>query len=258
MTCTWCGVKRKEMKKTEKPGLDTLRKLKGAAKLQYIWDYYKLPLFLIFVFLYGAGYLIWRSATAENPQLYLAYVNLEVGETLDHNLTEGFLDYLQPAEKNSVIKTIRDLALTENLQEVDASYVHASQVKVLAAIDNRQLDVVLMNQEAFDAFSQNGLLFNLENFSKEHALTHLAPYFVENIEILSDNATEVLMDPSVTYQSETTAYPMGIEITSFPLIQEAGFPDHVYLGIIANTEHAGNAAAFVSYLAGNAGQGDQG
>ena len=65
MTCTWCGVKRKEMKKTEKPGLDTLRKLKGAAKLQYIWDYYKLPLFLIFLsditygmFCYIALYLL--------------------------------------------------------------------------------------------------------------------------------------------------------------------------------------------------------
>ena len=84
---------------TEKPGWDTWRKLKGTAKLQYIWDYYKIPMFLIFVALYVAGYLIWRSATAENPQLYLAYVNLEVGETLDHNLTEGFLDYLQPAER---------------------------------------------------------------------------------------------------------------------------------------------------------------
>ncbi len=238
------------MMQTEKPGWDTWRKLKGTAKLQYIWDYYKIPMFLIFVALYVAGYLIWRSATVEHPQLYLAYVNLEVGETLDHHLTEGFLDYLQPEEKNSVVKTIRNLALTENLQEVDGSYVYASQVKVLAAIDNQQLDVVLMNQEAFDAFSQNGLLFNLESFSKEHGLTHLAPYFVENIEILSDNATEVLADPTVTYHSETTTYPMGIEITSFPLIQKAGFPDHVYLGIIANTERADNAAAYVSYLAG--------
>ena len=235
---------------TEKTDRNIWRNLKGTAKLQYIWDYYKLPLFLICVFIYGAGYLIWRNVNVQHPQLYLAYVNLEVGETLDHNLTEGFIDYLHPEEKNSVVLTIRNLALTENLQEVDGSYVYASQVKLLAAVDNQQLDVVLMNQEAFDAFSQNGLLLDLASFSKEHSLTGLEPYFVDNIEILTDNATEVMTDPTVTYHSETTTYPMGIEITSFPLIQEAGFPDHVFLGIIANTERAGNAASFVNYLAG--------
>lgn len=232
----------------ERPGLGTWKSLKGTAKIQYIWDYYKLPLFLICICIYVAGYLIWRSVNVEHPQLFVAYVNLEVGESLDHQLTEGFIDYLQPDEKNSVVKTLRNLALTENLQEVDGSYVYASQMKILAAIDSQQLDVVLMNQEAFDAFSQNGFLTDLERFGEEHDLTYLAPYFVDNIEILSDNATEVLTDPSSVYQAETDTYPMGIDVTEFPFIQEAGFPDHVYLGIIVNTEHAENAASFVSYL----------
>ena len=228
---------------------NTWKRLKGTAKLQYIWDYYKLPIFLICVCIYAVGYLIWRNVTAEYPQLYLAYVNLDVGETLDRRLNEDFLDYLHPEEKNSVVKTIRNLALTENLQEIDGSYVYASQVKILAAIDNQQLDVVLMNQEAFDAFSQNGLLANLDTFASEQGLTQFAPYFVENIEILSDNADEVKKDPTVTYHSETAAYPMGLDISSFPPIEEAGFPDRVYLGIIANTEHSANAASFVTYLA---------
>lgn len=234
----------------DKPGRDTWRRLKGAAKIRYIWDYYKLPLFLIFICIYVAGYLIWRNVNVEHPQLYMAYVNLEAGEVLDHQLTEGFIDYLQPDEKNSVVKTLRNLALTENLQTVDGSYVYASQVKILAAIDSQQLDVVLMNREAFDAFSQNGLLADLDHFSEEHDLTHLAPYFVDNIEILSDNATEVLTDPTAVYHAETDTYPMGIDVTEFPFMQQAGFPDHVYLGIIENTTRAENAAAFVSYLAG--------
>ena len=165
-----------------------------------------------------------------------------------HNLR--YFTNLQPDEKNSVVKTLRNLALTENLQTVDGSYVYASQVKILAAIDSQQLDVVLMNREAFDAFSQNGLLADLDHFSEEHDLTHLAPYFVDNIEILSDNATEVLTDPTAVYHAETDTYPMGIDVTEFPFMQQAGFPDHVYLGIIENTTRAENAAAFVSYLAG--------
>ena len=238
------------MKQTGKPGRKEWQNMNGAAKLRYIWDYYKLPIFLICICGYGAGYLVWRNVTAEYTQLYLAYVNIEVGETLDHHLTEEFIDYLHPDEKNSTVKAIRNLALTENLQKSDGSYVYTSQMKILSSIDNQQLDIVLMNQEAFDAFSQNGFLTNIETFAKEHGLTNLQPYFIDNIEILSDNATEVIVDPTVEYHSETTTYPMAIDITEFPFILEAGFPDHVYLGIIANTERADNAASFVSYLAG--------
>ena len=230
--------------------LKELKNLKGTAKIRFIWDYYKIPIFLICVCVYVAGYIIWRNVTAEYPQLYLAYVNLEAGETLDRHLTEEFIDYLRPQERNSTVKVSRNLALTENLQEVDGSYVYASQVKILSAIDNQQLDVVLMNKEAFDAFSQNGFLIDLDSFAKEHDLTNLEPYFIDNVEILSDNMTEVMTDPTIEYHAETTTYPMGIDVSEFPCIKEAGFPDHVYMGIIANTERADNAAAFTAYLAG--------
>ena len=81
---------------------DTWRNLKGTAKIQYIWDYYKLPLFLTGVLIYAAGYLIWRNVNVQHPQLYLAYVNLEAGEDLDHDLTEGFIEYLHPEEKTAL------------------------------------------------------------------------------------------------------------------------------------------------------------
>jgi hypothetical protein len=230
--------------------LKELSNLKGTAKLRFIWDYYKIPIFLICVCVYAAGYIVWRNVTAEFPQLYLAYVNVEAGEALDRQLTEGFIDYLQPREKRSTVKAARNLAITDDLLNVDGSYVYASQVKILSAIDNQQLDVVLMNKEAFDAFSQNGFLADLNSFAKEHELTDLEPYFIDNIEILSDNMTDVMTDPTVEYHSETTSYPMGIDVSEFPCIKEAGFPDHVYLGIIANTERADKAAAFVTYLAG--------
>lgn len=224
------------------------KNLKGTAKLQYIWDYYKLPIFLICVAVYVLCYMIYRGVTTEHPQLYLAYVNVDVGETLNRHLTDEFIDYLAPEEKHSVVKTTTRLALTENLQKVDGSYVYLSQMKILSEIENQHLDIVIMNREAFDAFSQNGFLINLEDFSDTFHLQNLEPYFVENIEILSDNATDVMLDPAVEYHSEITAYPMGIDITDFPVIREAGFPDRVYLGIVANTPRPDTAAAYAAFL----------
>jgi len=225
------------------------KSLRGTAKIQFLWDYFKLPLFLICVLIYVICYLVFRSLHAETPQLYLAYVNLEAGETLNRHLTEDFIAALHPNERHSVVKVLDHLALTENLQQVDGSYVYASQMKILSAIESQILDIVLMNQEAFDAFSQNGFLCDLDTFSETYDLAELKPYFVENIEILSDNATDVLLDPSVDYQSETVSYPMAINISSFPYIQEAGFPDDVFLGVIANTTRGRNAASFITYLA---------
>ena len=89
---------------------------------------------------------------------------------------------------------------------------------------------------------------NLKDFSDARQLQNLESYFVENIEILLDNATDVMLDPSVEYHSETTTYPMGLDITDFPVIREAGFPDRVYLGIIANTPRPDTVAAYLSYL----------
>ena len=224
------------------------KSLKGTAKFQYLWDYYKLQIFLVCVVIYALCYLVYRNVTTEHPQLYLAYVNVDVGETLSRHLTEGFIDFLSPKEKHSVVKTTDRLALTENLQQVDGYYVYASQMKILSEIENQHLDVVIMNREAFDAFSQNGFLINLKDFSDDWHLQDLEPFFVENIEILSDNATDVMLDPSVEYHPEITTYPMGIDISDFPVIREAGFPDRVYLGIIANTPRPETAAAYASYL----------
>ena len=223
--------------------------LHGSAKIRFVWDYYKLPIFLICVIIYVSCYLAVRKLNEEHPQLYLAYVNVEVGETLDRHLTEEFILDLKPSEKHSVVRTLKNLALTENLQQVDGSFVYASQMKILSAIENHQLDIVLMNQEAFDAFSQSGFLLNLDTFADTYPLADLKPFFIDNIEILTDNATEVMLDPSTEYHSETITYPMGIDITEFPPIKEAGFPDRVFLGIIANTERTDNAAAFLSYIA---------
>ena len=41
------------------------------------------------------------------------------------------------------------------------------------------------------------IVINLKDFSDSCHLQNLEPFFVENIEILSDNATDVMLDPSV-------------------------------------------------------------
>lgn len=236
---------------SDQHSLKDLKNLKGKDKIIYIWDYYKVPIFLILLLFYIVVYSSYRHATAKQPLLYAGFVNVSVGEDLQRALTDDFISSLNLQNKRASVQTYSDLYLSEHASSDDLSYMQASQMKILASIDGELLDVVFMNQEAFDAFSQNGFLMNLEDFLKagDSDLYQRAEEFLtENIEILSDNSTEVIADSSIPYESEITSYPMGLKLNSYPRFQNAGFPDTVYIGIIRNTPHSETVLTYLNYL----------
>ena len=124
-------------------------------------------------------------------------------------------------------------------------------MKILASIDGKQLDVVLMNKEAFDAFSQNGYLCDLEELLSSEDVdlyNRLKPHLVTNTVILEDNSTDLQLDPSITYQAVTEEHPFGLDLSQTSMISDAGFSDIVYLGIIANSPRTEEAIDYVRYL----------
>ena len=123
-------------------------------------------------------------------------------------------------------------------------------MKILAAIDARQMDVALMDQEAFDAFSQNGYLYEMDCFFSEHTPLYetLKPYLAENTVILKDNSLDLYFDETAIYDAETETHVMGIDLSGSPVIQKAGFRDTVYLGILKNTLHKDAVIEFLQYL----------
>lgn len=111
--------------------------------------------------------------------------------------------------------------------------------------------MVLMNQEAFDAFSQNGYLYNLEMFllQTDPALYEtVKSNLVSNLFILEDNSIERQLDASLPYQAITEEHYYGIDLSDTKLIQNAGFEEPVYLGIIANSPRTDTVIAYLNYL----------
>lgn len=201
----------------------SIAQLHGWKKLQYIWDYYKLPLALLCLVLYAAGYLLYGHFTHKEVRLYAAFVNVAPSERLTSALSDEFLDAQNMDTAKNEFHLYKALHLTNDEANPYHEYTHASRMKILAAIDAEQLDVVLMDQEAFEAFSQNGYLCNLE-------------------EILSP-------DDSIPYTALAKEHPTGIALTQFPLIEQAGFDGTVYLGIIANSPRKETAVEYIRYLA---------
>lgn len=225
--------------------------LHGTAKIQYIWDYYKLPIAVICIGLYIVGYIIYGRLTHKDTLLYTALVNVNAGETLTEELGLDYLDYLHANSSKETIELYTGLYLTDDETNQYYEYTYASSTKIVASIDAERLDVVFMDKEAFDAFSQNGYLCNMKEFLMQQApelYSLLQSSLENNIVILEDNALEADLDPSVSYSAETTELPMALNLSQSDIIKQAGFNDTVYLGIIANTPRTKEIVSYLKYL----------
>ena len=194
---------------------ETLRSLHGRKRLEQIWTYYKLPIFLVLLAIYAVCYIGYRQATRKNEVLYLAMVNVSAGQQLIEQLTQGFLDQQGLTQKDDVY-LYNGLLLSE---EADQQYVYASRMKIMGALAADQLDVVLMDAEARDAFLEEGYLADLRT-----------------------------LDPGLADQPGLDGSGLWLNVSDAPMIQAAGFPDKVYLGVIIQAPHPEEAAAFIRYL----------
>lgn len=225
--------------------------MNNARRVQYIWDYYKLPIVIICIVIYIISYSVYRHVTHKDTVLYTALINVSLGSELQTQITDGFLSDQEIDTVKNTFTLYSGWYLTDDESSEYHEYTYATRMKVLAAIDNEQLDVVLMNKEAFDAFAQNGYLYNMEELLTEvdpALYADLKSYIVTNMEILEDNSQDVILDSSLEYVAETTEYPMGIDLLNADMIKNTGFEDTVYLGILGNTPRRETAVAYLKYL----------
>lgn len=204
---------------------ENIKQVKGRARWRYLWDYYKFPFLVLCIFVYMAAYIIYGQLTRKETVLYTAFVNVAPGEEITRQLSTDFLESQGINLKKNEFYLYSGLYLTNDEHNPYHEYTYASRIKILAAIDNEQLDVILVNKEALYAFSQSGYLCSFK-------------------ELLSGSDTD-LYELAAPY---ITADGFGLDISRLPLIKNAGFNDTVYLGIIANSPRLEMAINYLRYL----------
>ena len=220
---------------------EMFRQLSRAKKLEHIWLYYKAPILLTILAL---GILIsgvYRAATQKEPVVYLACVNVSAGRDMEARLTEDYLTCRGLNPKRTEVRLYRDLYLSDDPAAVDHEFAYASRMKLLATINSRQLDLVLMNREAYDLCSASGYLLDLSNMVDSAFLT-------ANQVILEDNAVEYNLNEAQEYTAVTETVYNALELTQLSVFQEAGFSGSVYIGIIANTPRPAACQDYLDYL----------
>ena len=232
----------------------SVKDVHGKAKIGYIWEYYKLPILIGCILLYIAGYMLHGYLTHKDAVLYTALVNVSDAIPSDE-LTADFLNYLGADTKKNEVVLYQGLYLTDDETSPGYAYVYASNTKLTASIAAKQMDVVLMDQEAFDLLSGKGCLCDIEKFLIEEdpgLYETLQSQLVTGTVILEDNAVDAMADDAVTYNAVTDEYPMGVDLTSSPHVPEGGISGTLYLGVISNAPHTDTAVAYLRYLTGSA------
>lgn len=220
---------------------EDFRKLPPAKKLEHIWLYYKAPILLTILALGILVSGVYRAATKKEPVMYLACLNVSVGEDMEARLTEDYLTCRGLNSKRTEMRLYRDLYLTDDPAASDHEYAYASRMKLLATINSKQLDLVLMNREAYDLCSASGYLLDLTNLVD-------SAYLTANQVILEDNAVEYNLNEAQEYIVVTQTQSNAVELTKLSAFQEAGFSDSVYIGIIANTPRLPACQDYLDYL----------
>ena len=227
---------------------EALARMNLLQRLDHIFEYYKFPLVLILIAVVALGSVLYYRLTRKEALLYVAYANVSVGDTLDSALSEDYPRAIGADPRKSEVKLYRNLYLSQDATVQNHEYAYASQLKVMAAMANGQLDVLLMNREAYDIMSAGGYLLPLEGFLKGNLSGRTADSLVKNTVILSDNAIEHRLDESVPYHAETEEVANAILISAFPLFARADFSGDVYLGVVGNSVRMDAVLQYIDYL----------
>lgn len=228
------------------------RKMSPADKVDYIWTYYKLPITLGLVALFLLYSTVYRQVTKKEAVLYSALINVTVGEDLDVQLNEGFVASIGASPQKAEVSLYRGMYLSNDPSPENHQYGYASKLKLMAAIEAKQLDVVLMNREAYDIFSQKGYLLDLgELLAAEGPLYQtLASQLITNTVILEDNAIEYSLNEASRYEAVTEEAANALDVSASPIFQAAGFSDPVYLGVVGNSPRIPAVLQYIAYLTG--------
>ena len=221
-------------------------------KLEYILAYYKLPIVLVLIALIFLGTVISHAVTRKNHLLFLGFVNVSVGEDLEDRLTDRFLEATGADPKRNDVYTYTGLYLSDHPAEENHEYSYASKLKILAAINARQMDLVLLNREAYDICSHSGYLLDLSEFLQQRGDPELyglaASCLSENDVVLSDNAIEMELGTADAYRADVETAVNGLEVSGLPAFRTAEFQEPVFLCVIANSPRLSEILDYMGYI----------
>ena len=227
------------------------QKMNLSEKAEYIFAYYKLPIVLILLAAYAAGYASYRVLTRREELLFAGFCNAAVREETETALTEGFVTWSGGDPRRSEVCAYTGLYLSDDPTLAEHEYAYASRLKLIAAVNAKQLDVVLMDADAYRILSADGFLMELTPSLFENVpglWEEMEPCLTENRVVLEDNELDVALGKAEEYRETAEQQVNGIDLSGSRILREADLSGTVYLGLLPGSTRLGTAAEYAAYL----------
>lgn len=201
--------------------------LSGKAKIQYIWDYYKLHILGVIVAVIFVVYLIYSHVTYREPLLNAIMINCNDPLSADAGGFDEFLtEYGYDPDEFPV-------SLSSSFQfsdgEYSLSYSDAQALTLMIAAGGQ--DLFFGTGDVYLDYAQQGALIDLSS-------------------VLSEDLLERYQDSLIysTEDGQVTAYPCAIELTDNAWLKKYNYYDTCYFGILYQNQNLDAAAQFAEFL----------
>ena len=206
--------------------------LSGKAKVQYIWDYYKLPIFASIFCIAAAASLIHHYVTYREPVLNVLMINSISGPMTTEDGFDEFLDAYGYDKEEFPVSLYGSLYFPEDTQSAAAADSYQNYeilATMIAAGDN---DIFFGTGDTFLSYAEQGALMDLSK-------------------VLSPEMFEKYEDSMIysTNSGESDPYPCAIEIKDNSWLKRSGYYDgSCYFGILFRSENTTAATQFAEFL----------
>jgi hypothetical protein len=210
-------------KQTER---EKLRELPTKKKITYLWEYYRVPAFVVIASVALISYIIYIMVSPKvETKLYAAIIDNTVNEQTLTEYQTAFAKHLNLDPKKEAVN------FNSNFYFNGADEVTSRQV-LTTYIAAKEVDVIIAPESEFKNFAYYGYLDKLSNSLPTDLYSSMTNRFY-----ISDSQDD----------KEKNAY--GIYLTDSDLFKNnTDNSDPYVLGIVVNSNYKDNAVEFIRYL----------
>ena len=242
----------KSIRETIREEWKKLSKLSWGERLVYIWDYYK-PLMVAIgcvILAISIGVSIYHNLQI-NTLLNVYFINCNSMEADGDVIAADFAAYLGGiGEKNEI-----HIDTMTTLDDEDLSnYGTANQMKMTAYIAAGDVDVLLLNQSAYDKYDGSGAFCDLSTVLTKEQLSQWSDILVYGtIEKQTESESEAGSDETGSDETGSDGgkeVPVALQMQDAAIVKNfnAYYGEPVYAVILGNSKHTEMAAEFLGYL----------
>lgn len=150
---------------------DKFKNLTFFKKIQYIYDYYRWHIVIGVITIGILFSIIYHATSKPKLALSIACINAPTTSNEDYLLTQKYAK-LNKKISPSNIELVKNFRFSNNKESVDYEYTYASNLKFLARITDKAIDVVIVDKYALHILEKNDYLMPLDSSLNKTVASH--------------------------------------------------------------------------------------